>query len=119
MGNAAYKKKHKELGLCVDCGRPALPGFVRCIIHNENNRAQCYKWFQNNYDKILERNRKTKQIYRDTNRCCSCGTPLGEQDEGRSHCINCRDKSFQAILGHPPISAGTLEDYYKKIAEQS
>ena len=119
MGDAAYKKRHKEQGLCVDCSRPAIPGRIRCLIHNENSRLQSYKWFQNNYAKVLETNRKTKQRYRETNRCVSCGTPLGEQDEGCSHCVNCRDKSFQALLSRPPVSGGLLEDYYKKIAEQS
>ena len=119
MGDNAYKQKHKEQGLCVDCSRPALPGRIKCIIHSETSRMQNYKYVHNNYAKVLETNRKQKQIYRDTNRCPSCGAPLGEQDEGRAHCMNCRDRAFQAIPKYSPVSGELLEDYYKKIAEQS
>jgi hypothetical protein len=77
---------------------------------------QNYKYVHNNYAKVLEANRKTKQRYRETNRCQSCGAPLGEQDEGRSHCMNCRDRAFRAILGGPPVRGKLLENYYKDIA---
>jgi hypothetical protein len=116
MGNNAYKQKHREQGLCVDCSRPVLPGQTKCIIHNEKSRARTYRHYQKNHDKVLESNRKIKQRYRDANRCPSCGAPLGEQDEDCSHCVNCRDGSFQAILGHSPVSGELLETYYKKIA---
>ena len=117
MGDNAYKKRHKDQGLCVDCGRPALPKRIRCIIHNRIHNAKNYEWMHKDYGKVLEANRKQKQIYRDTNRCPSCGAPLGEQDEGYRHCMNCRDESFKAILGGPPIRGKLLEAYHKKIAE--
>lgn len=35
MGNSAYKKRHRELGLCVECSRKAEPGSIRCSLHGK------------------------------------------------------------------------------------
>jgi len=34
MGNKAYKDKHRELGLCVDCSEPAIDEHTRCEKHH-------------------------------------------------------------------------------------
>ena len=119
MGNAKYKQKHKEQGLCVDCSRPALPFRVHCIIHNENRRQYMENEFKKDPVRQHKLNRKTKQRYRETNRCTACSAPLGEQDEGKTHCMNCRDRAFQAIPRHSPVGGALLEDYYKEAAKQS
>lgn len=121
MGNAKYKREHREQGLCLNCSRPALPGRVCCIVCNETDRVNFHKWLAKpgNYERKQEQNRKQRKLYRETNRCIHCGAPLGEQDEGRVCCMNCRDGTFTAIPNQPPISGELLENYYKKIAEQS
>ena len=121
MGNAAYKQKQKDQGLCRDCPRPVLPGRVQCIIHNEKYRfcAQEYLKDPKKYQRQCERNRKQKELYRKTNRCPKCSAPLGEQDKGYVGCVNCRDRSVYGVPKYSPIAGRVLEDYYKAVAEQS
>jgi len=118
MGNAAYKQRHKEQGLCRDCSRPALPMRLHCIIHNEHYRK--YIKDKNKIPEIhailLESSRKLKEKYRKTNRCPKCSAPLGEQDKGYVTCINCR---IRLHSGYSHIAGVLLEDYYKKVAVQS
>ena len=121
MGNAKYKQKHREQGLCVDCSRPALPFRIHCIIHNEKVRVRTKEWLEKpgNRERRVKSVRKLRQLYRDTNRCCKCSAPLGEQDEGYMTCVNCRDSAVQVIPKSQPISGGLLENYYKTIASAS
>jgi len=119
MGNNAYKRKHIEQGLCTDCSRPAIPGQRRCMIHYLKLRESVSKWNKEHHSRLIELRRKWKQIYRDTNRCTSCGAPLGEQDEGHVKCVNCRDRKVKAIPRRQILTEKYFEDYYKKIASQS
>jgi len=62
-----YKQRHRELGLCVDCSRPAVPGKALCEVHIATRK---------------ERDGRAV-IYRIENGLCSlCGHPLGAQDSG-------------------------------------
>ena len=121
MGNAKYKQKQKDQGLCRDCSRPALPLRLHCIIHNEKYRLRYQRWIKKpgNYQRQCESVKKQKELYRKTNRCVGCSAPLGEQDKGCIHCVNCRDRSVYSIPKYGPIAGRLLENYYKKIASQS
>ena len=120
MGNAKYKQSHKEQGLCVHCPRPALPNRVTCLVCNDKDRKRQKMLFDNNPLKKIEANRKQKVLYVNSNRCISCGAPLGEQDEGCSHCVNCRlHKSIPKLPGCPPVTGKLFENYYEKITSQS
>lgn len=68
------KKKYKELGLCVKCGKPNKSKFVHC--------AKCRKK-QRNYQ-IASELRRLKE-----NKCVLCGNAL---DNETHKCNNCRDK---------------------------
>jgi len=119
MGDAKYKQRHKEQGLCKDCSRPALPMRSYCIIHGEKYNLRFKEWMKNpaHYKSHHETLKKIRQLYRDTNRCIVCSAPLGEQDEGYVTCMNCRDVTFKTIPKYSPIAGGLLENYYKEIAE--
>ena len=121
MGNAKYKQKHREQGLCQDCSRRVVPFQNRCIIHGERVKLYTRRWLKRpgKYQDHLEKARKLKQLYRDTNRCYKCSAPLGEQDEGYKTCVNCSDSTFKAIRKGSPIAGGLLENYYKAIASKS
>ena len=88
MGNNAYKKRHKELGLCTECSRPAIPFSTKCIIHHYSHNKSSNKHNANNRKKCNENNAKARIKYRKENRCTCCGAPLME--EGYVQCINCR-----------------------------
>lgn len=91
MGSNAYKKRHKEQGLCVDCSRLATPGETRCPVHNYNNKMRGNRQYQKNREIYLKKDRIKKQNWRDTGRCPRCGAYLdAEIDEGCKYCLNCR-----------------------------
>jgi len=121
MGDRAYKQRHIAQGLCPDCSRPAVPGKTYCTIHSARKIQSDRKWFAN--PKNRERKRlyslRQREVYRKSNRCIMCSAPLGEQDEGCVTCINCRLRAIRATRSYPPIMGAQLENYYKKIAEQS
>ena len=118
MGNAKYKQKQKDKGLCRDCPLPALPFRVHCIKHGEKYRLSFQKWLKKpgNYQRQREHVKKFKELYRKTNRCTKCSAPLGEQDEGCTSCVNCRDSIIQAIPKGPPVMGELLGYYYKDTA---
>lgn len=90
VGDARYKQRHKEQGLCVDCSNPVVPGFIWCASCREKNRIKVNEWNSKNKNKI-KIYRKKRKLYRIANRLCSeCGDILGEQDDGYKQCINCR-----------------------------
>jgi len=119
MGNIAYKNRHKEQGLCVQCSRPAIPGRILCMVHSESSRQLDQKRYPKRKEYLLKQVEKNRKRYRETNRCPMCSAPLGEQDEGYKNCVNCRSKAFHVVRGTPPITGGLLENYYKRIASQS
>ena len=120
MGDAAYKKRHKEQGLCVDCNRPAIPGQIRCMVHARYHNETFPKYYAQNRDAITSRIKRNREQYIKDGRCQMCSAPLGEQDEGMTCCVNCRDRQMRmAIRNRQPISGAVLENYYKKVAEQS
>jgi len=81
MGNAKYKKEHREKHLCVDCSRPALGASIYCEVHSQKNR-----------ERSIKKMPKIKQKYKDENKCLTCSTPLLDIDlkDGYSTCCNCR-----------------------------
>ena len=86
MGNAVYKRKHKELGLCRDCPTPAA---IRghCLKHYWRRLSRDREYQEEHRE---ERNKYSKNWQRKNaaeGRCTHCGIPLIE-GEGRK-CVNC------------------------------
>ena len=88
MGNAKYKKSHRDKGLCEDCSRPALYPFLFCAIHKKTRQQR-----HRRYDPIQIKKR------RDEGRCVGCGRDLEpDMDEGNTHCIFCRERKTWRLL---------------------
>jgi DNA-directed RNA polymerase subunit RPC12/RpoP len=99
MGDAAYKKRHRELGLCVCCSKPALSMMKKCAEHTYTRKATNKKYYYNNHDECLRVGKKTRQGYRDSGRCIGCGNLLDEDaDEGRVACMNCRSREYRGMI---------------------
>ena len=117
MGNAAYKKRHLEQGLCRECSRPAVPGLTRCAIHLINNNKGVIRWNAEHREHKRKLRRDEIKRRKEEGCCPKCGAPLHEEDEGYMECLNCRIQ-----IGKPrwcsPISEVALENYYKKVASQ-
>lgn len=91
MGNQAYKKRHKEQGLCVDCSRLAILGETRCATHNYNINMQNKRSYYKYHGIRLVKNEIRRQRYIEEGRCPICSAPLDPKvDEGHVDCINCR-----------------------------
>ncbi len=60
-----YKQRHRDLRLCTDCSKPAVPGAIRCSKH---------RTLQQTY----AAGRRERPGY-----CRECFQKLGEEDAGR------------------------------------
>ena len=89
MGDNAYKQRHKEQGLCVDCGRKAAFRSIYCLEHLRAMRERR----KSPADRAKERlrGRRRKKYYKDNGLCIACGVALSpELDVGHVKCMNCR-----------------------------
>lgn len=81
----ATRQYRKEHGLCVQCGRPALPGKTTCnecrIKRNRNQRERS------------ERNGKVKH-WKEDGFCIRCGK---ERKPGYMYCQACYDKQLEYV----------------------
>ena len=84
MGNLTYKKKHRALGLCVDCSHKALDNLIYCDVHNTNNKIRAKKITKK---RILDKY------------CTRCGNELhDEMDLGYAQCTSCRGRVSTSVL---------------------
>ncbi len=92
MGNAAYKKRHNDLGLCVECSRPKDGTSVRCKKHRIADNTRGKKWQRENSEAHSFHQRCLYYKRKDNNKCPSCGAPLDvDGDKGKTTCSNCRE----------------------------
>jgi len=77
MANTAYRNKHKLLGLCTECPKYAVLGYSKCEYH-----LQIYR------EHTATRYKKRKE----EGKCPRCGLFLGEVDDGKIKCQNCREE---------------------------
>jgi hypothetical protein len=91
VGDAKYKRKHRELGLCVDCSEPVYPDNLRCLKHlRKRNVYSAWHYLENlEYYREIHKRIKANRI-RDR-RCRECSAPLDpDADSNRVCCMNCR-----------------------------
>lgn len=81
MGDMASKHRHIQAGLCIQCGRPAVAGKLRCELCLAKDAAL-----------TKQRITKQRQRYRDEGRCTRCSAPL--DDPSKALCINCRQRDL-------------------------
>ena len=82
-----YRKSHKELGLCVDCAREAIPGLTRCIYCWSRTRLYYKRYYQANRERLIVVAQRRYGRYKRENRCPRCGAPLMDSDS--ITCVNC------------------------------
>lgn len=94
MGDAEYKRKHKKLGLCVDCSEKAAPKTIRCPDHYYSHLKALRKYNAKNKDKINQAVRELRKKYIKEGRCTGCSAPLRFEDKGHERCVNCRGRVY-------------------------
>jgi protein-arginine kinase activator protein McsA len=91
VGNAKYKQRHRELGLCVDCSEPAYPENSRCLKHGRNRNAYTARHYLENLEHYQETYKRIKDNRIKDGRCAGCSAPLDpDADKDRVNCVNCR-----------------------------
>ena len=103
MGNNEYKKRHKDLGLCVDCSDKAVYG-TRCAKHTYNLMLSFRKHYYNNRKKFLDYAKKQRKQRIEAGQCPVCGTP---NDNGKYKCDACLEGL------HPLKGTKNMRDWYE------
>ncbi|KKN71473.1 hypothetical protein LCGC14_0420520 [marine sediment metagenome] len=96
MGDKAYKLRHKEQGLCVNCSCLASPRYVLCAscAYKQKIPARAHRRTHREYY------RNVASIYRarreSEGQCTRCGSPLiaGEN----KYCVNCNSHDLRRRL---------------------
>lgn len=95
VGDAKYKRKHKELGLCIFCSEPVAPDRVYCLkhleSHNKNQKKRYHKDKAFHIKLRIDRYRRNV----DKGNCGKCGVPIRDGNvrlDGKPYslCVNCR-----------------------------
>lgn len=81
--NRKWYETHKKQGLCVNCGKPAQIGFIKC----EACREKDSKRYKERYAKRLE-----------ASMCTQCGTK--KAIEGSKLCAECKEKKNKDSLNY-------------------
>lgn len=80
-------QQRKRAGLCVQCGKPAKEGRVRC--------QSCLGKCQRNMARYRERRSEEGMVSLWAGVCRHCGKPIG--DAGEYHCPDCREKKIDYL----------------------
>lgn len=101
-----YREKHKRLGLCRECTKPAIPYQHLCVCCSLKKNERDRKYYFKDPEKSRERYRLMREERRLKLKCLKCGCPLNDEDKqlGFKTCSNCR----QAL--HRPIG----QPYYRR-----
>jgi len=89
MASAEYRKRHKALGLCMDCPNPAIPGMTRCASCNYSNLRRNAKYRRQHPGRQRAKKAKEYRERKDAGRCPKCGRILTDYDEGNIQCSVC------------------------------
>lgn len=76
---AERRRWRRAIGACIECGAPALPGRMRCLVHTAANRLRARR----GYDE-----QQAKRGKRAAAGLCRCGR---EPEEGGRMCSHCRE----------------------------
>ena len=99
MGDPAYKQSHKAQGLCIDCQRKAVPGYIRCADHLYNRARRQRAYYYELRDRMLRKARKEKIERINRNLCTCCGNAKDpDMDADMHQCISCREKRLERAL---------------------
>jgi len=87
------RKKRRDKGLCIYCGKEAIKGKSYCVFHWLEHIKAAQKYYINNRTKKLdyEKAKRTKLI--EDGRCPKCGVCLDPDSDGNNaHCCNCSNR---------------------------
>lgn len=76
---------------CLDCTKPALPGYSRCANCLRLDALRQKKYYRNHIEKIKRKSYLRGEANKKAGRCY-CGRIKGEIDEGHIECFACRLK---------------------------
>jgi hypothetical protein len=72
MPNAEYCRAKKEAGICLECNRPVLNGYVRCAFHHEKNIEAHRRYYQRNHAKMIKKKAMEQKRAKAEHRCVHC-----------------------------------------------
>lgn len=96
MANVEYVRRHKDLGLCIECNDKAVTGYIRCIYHLSVDNERHRRSYRKNREKKLEKRRKEIKWRIENHRCRTCGAPMEAEWETRE-CPNCSTRTFRGV----------------------
>lgn len=94
MGDAEYKRLHREKGLCVDCSEQAYPGRIRCVKCLELESVSSKKYYRKNRVELIQKGRESRKQRVANGECIRCGNDLDLDIDSGTKCQNCREGVF-------------------------
>jgi len=94
MGDNKYKKKHKELGLCIECSRPAAPFSILCFKHTASHYERNLIYDQAHKKERAIKTKAAKLKRKAEGRCITCGGPKHDGRKDKTECQNCTEKLY-------------------------
>jgi len=92
VGNADYKKRNQEKGLCKYCPTPVYPPYTLCLNHLEKDNERKKRFHKRNRERLNAKHRELRKKWKDEGKCIRCGNDLDEDiDYERVKCQNCRE----------------------------
>lgn len=87
-----YRKRRMEVGGCIDCSQPAIPGKVRCNKHLLNNYVRVKQYTLKNPGLRAYKQARLRELHKLEGKCTRCAVELDVYaDAGYTKCLNCRE----------------------------
>lgn len=96
MPNAEMYRRRKDRGLCQNCHRKVLKGYVLCAFHHHKNLMDHRRYYQRHHEKMLVKRASEMLRISTEHRCSACFNPMHPDMEGY-RCPDCQD--LHAIAG--------------------
>jgi hypothetical protein len=119
LAQEAYRKRHKALGLCSACSKPATNG-VMCQQHRERYR-ELQRWRRSRAKKFGRCIECKRKHYRNGSRCelCILAVQLrGEKARRAGMCSHCHTKPARAGIAKCAQCAERAALYHRRRREQ-
>jgi len=90
------RQEWKGKGLCIDCGKPAFPGAVRCANCLYRLRISNRAYKRRNRESYMMKDRERRARWIQEGRCGRCGAPLIENET--NYCLACLAGRHQPVI---------------------
>ncbi len=92
----AWRKRHKELGLCCRCNEPAIKigwrTFYACLLHLDRDERRDEASYAKHREQRVMYYRARYYRLKSENKCVKCGRPLEEENRVGVCCVSCYDR---------------------------